>query len=125
MKEIIPLAQRFRCWCNKYYARSFNGRQFSPILGLVVLALLIMGSLAWVDPVTSRSGAPLGSGGGAAIVKATSTSVPVGNQETATPFPPEFLNNLQQTDGVIFIGVLIVVIIVAGTIGTNRSRRME
>ena len=42
--------------------------------------------------------------------------------ETATPFPPEFMTNPQQTNGVIFIGVLIVVIIVAGTIGVNRNR---
>jgi len=117
MKELNPFYQRFKSWCCVHYMRW-------QILALVALALLLLASLAWGDPRSSPSQFG-GSEGDAAIDKTTSTPVPVGLGETSTPYPPEILNNHEQTNGVVFIGGLIVLIIVVGTIGVNRSRRME
>jgi hypothetical protein len=110
----------------------FKGWQRWQILALVALALLSLASLAWGDPVSGWSGDPRSSGGdprssegGAVIDKITSTPVPAGLGETPTPYPPEILNNHEQTNGVVFLGGLIVLIIVVGTIGVNRSRWKE
>jgi len=124
MKEPNPFYKLFKSWCCVHLQRW-------QILVVVALALLLLASLARGDPVSGWAGDPRsspsqfgGSEGDAAIIK-TTTPVPVELRETPTPFPPEILNNHEQTNGVVFIGGLIVLIIVVGTIGVNRSRRME
>ena len=125
MKELNPFYKRFKSWCCVHW-------KLWQILALLALALLLLASMARGDPVSGWAGDPRsspsqfrGSEGDAVIVKPTTTPVPVGLSETPTPFPPEILNNHAQTNGVVFIGGLIVLIIVLGTIGVNRSRRKE
>jgi hypothetical protein len=132
MKELNTFYQRFKSWCCVHRPLYCEGWLRWQILALVALALLLLASLAWGDPrslegdpVSGWAGDPRSSEGNAAIDKTTSTPVPVGLGETPTPYPPEILNNHEQTNGVVFIGGLIVLIIVVGTIGVNRSRRME
>jgi hypothetical protein len=45
-------------------------------------------------------------------------------QPTSTPLPPELLENMYQTNGLLLGGVVLVLIVIAGTLGTiRRSRR--
>jgi hypothetical protein len=132
MKKLNSFNQRLKSWCCMHCPLYFKGWQRWQILALVALALLSLASLAWGNPVSGWAGDPRSSGGdprssegGAVIEKITSTPVPVGLSETSTPYPPEILNNHEQTNGVVFLGGLIVLIIVVGTIGVNRSRRKE
>jgi len=146
MKKLNPFNQRLKSWCCMHFPRYYEGWQRWQILALVALALLSMASLAWGNPISGWAGDPRSSGGdprssggdprssggdprssdgGAVIDEIISTPVPVGLGETSTPFPPEILNNHEQTNGVVFLGGLIVLIIVIGTIGVNRSRRKE
>jgi hypothetical protein len=125
MKEMIPFIRRFKSLYSADCPACYKSWQRWHLFSLVVLALFLMVSLAWGDPVSGWSGTPGSLAGVAVIDETTSTPVPFTTDETSTPFPPEFMNNLQQTNGVILIGVLIVLIIIAGTFGVDRSRRTQ
>lgn len=125
MKDLPPFILRFRSWYSLHSPAGHEGWQQRQLLSLFVLALFLLVSLAWADPVSGWSVDSASSAGLAALVNLTATPVPAGLDETATPLPPEMLKNFNQTNGVILFGVVIVLIIVTGAIGVERGRRTE
>jgi hypothetical protein len=125
MKGLLPFILRFRSWYSLHGPAEHEGWQQRQLLSLFALALFLLVSLAWTDPVSGWSVDSGSSARSAAIVNLTTTPVPYRSDETVTPLPPEMLNNLNQTNGVILFGVVIVLIIVTGAIGVERSRRTE
>lgn len=103
-----------------------------PILLLLALALLWLGS-GW-----SAAGARSPQAASAALQAASPTVTPtlvpsatrtptatptVGPTRTLTPLPEEYLETPDQTTGILFAAVFLLVIIFAGTFFTIRSRR--
>jgi hypothetical protein len=125
MKALISFTRRFRGWFGRYFPVHWESWQRLHVLTLILLALILILSLAWGDPVSGWNGEAGSTVGNLWIDATNATPTVMGIQVTATPFPPELMNNLKQTNGVIIITIIIVMIIFAGAISANHSRRTE
>jgi hypothetical protein len=86
---------------------------FRWIILLIVILLLII--LAWPDPASGAYHVTAGD----QVETATATVRPL---PTFTPIPLEYLENTDQTSGIICGSVILVMIIVGGTLGVLRRK---
>ncbi len=112
----------------------------NPTLLFVILTLLVFtGMLAWTPPLPSfaqqstatgtatatlaPTAAPQDAGaiGATPAVEVLATAAPEARPtRTPTPIPEEWLTNEKETDGVIFGGIVLVLIVVGGTLHAIR-----
>jgi len=91
------------------------------MLAQIVLVILFIGILSWAAYISTTT---------RALIEAEQEELLPENGEVAlaelTPTvattPVEFTPNQNETDGIIFAGILMVLIIVAGTLGVIRHR---
>lgn len=100
------------------------------VLIWIFLALMIfLIANAVSGPLASRDRAVLGMGTTDTIVSTVSTAAPQASNTviqptpTKTPLPPEYLQNYDDTNGVVVGTVMLVVIILLGTLSGIRVRR--
>ncbi len=77
---------------------------------VLVLSTVFIAVLAWSTPSTANSASPRLAA--AAVTRTVNPSA----QPTKTLFPPEYYTNGQETVGIAFAGVILVLIVVIGVI---------
>ena len=84
--------------------------QILSITGLIAIFIVLFFTVFSTPQITSE----------AAVISANIRAVEI----TSTPYPSEFVENRNQTTGIVIGGGLVVLIVVFGTLGTiSRSRR--
>jgi amino acid transporter len=104
---------------NKSILHFFNTHK--TLLAQIVLVILFIGILAWGAFMTSPS---------LTFMQAEKDDHIPDEEEIATPVPTpnltttpvEFTPNQSETDGIIFAGIVLVLIIVIGTLGVIRGK---
>jgi len=85
------------------------------IIALLVILFFFLLNEAWIAPNSSRPAQPF-------RVEATHTLVPTHSNLVNTPSLEELQSNHSQTDGIVIMGGVIVLVIVAGTFFVLRRK---
>ncbi len=94
----LTTSRRWRSWIN------------AQVVIVLVISAVFIAALAWSTPSTANS-----AGARLAAASVTQTLNP-STAPTKTPFPPEYYSNSQQTIGITFAGIILVLIVVIGVI---------
>jgi hypothetical protein len=84
-----------------------------PLLAVLVILFLFSSMMAWTLPPSEQRQQEA-----SPTVEATAIpeEVVIDSEPTRTPIPQEWVENVEQTNGVVFGGVILVLIIVGGTL---------
>lgn len=92
------------------------------LLAQIVLVILFIGVLAWGASITTSSFLLTQNEEQETSQEEGELSAASGLSPVAATTPVEFTPNQNETDGIIFAGVVLVLIIVVGTLGVIRQR---
>lgn len=85
------------------------------LIGQILLVVIFIGTLAWG---TSIAPPPIEE----PLLEGSVTITPIVSTPLAGTTPVEFTPNQNETEGIIFAGVLLVLIIVVGTLGVIKQK---